>query len=191
MICSFSGRHNRSWFGPRLQSSNPLWPAVPHLQPHSFHCVFQAAFYFHFLFHQSDIVTISHGNLEKREASGGGERASPSALLVNYCWRGSGVTAAAVEMWSKSGGGGSQKCVRLKCISARKVAKAASERGQLLKALRLGGGSVLAGREARPSVSTAASCAVVGFLSFFFFFSRWAQSRRLSHVVISFLRRTI
>lgn len=59
--------------------------------------MFPAAFFFffHFLFRQSDIVTLTHDNLEKR---GGGREASQSALLVNYRWGGSGVAAGAAEM---------------------------------------------------------------------------------------------
>lgn len=59
----------------------------------------------------------------------------------------------------------------LKCSSAVKVAKAAGERGQLLKALRLGEEPGLgAGEERSTSVRTAASCAAVGFPFLFFFF---------------------
>lgn len=65
-------------------------------------------------------------------------------------------------------GGDSQRCAGLKCISQ----KAASERGQLLKALRWAGGGrgqLEPGEKCSRYVRAGASC-VVGFCFFFFLF---------------------
>lgn len=51
-----------------------------------------------FQFYSTRVTLLLLHTITLRKRAGGEKRASQSALLVNYCWRGSGVTAVAVEM---------------------------------------------------------------------------------------------